>query len=254
MTRALAKALIAEDEAPQRDALRQLLAELWPELSIVAECEDGLTALEALHDLRPDVAFLDIRMPGLSGLDIARTAREAHVVFTTAYDEYAVQAFERGAIDYVLKPVRRERLAQTVVRVCERLTSRRHNELTAVLDELQQQVATTHASERIQWITASAGATTKLFSIDEVVYFKAQDKYTCVVTANDQAHIRTPLKELMAGLDSQVFWQVHRSLIVRAAAIRALKKTDEGKLVLQLKGSTEDLPVSAAFQHKFKPM
>ena len=251
----VATALIAEDEAPQRAALILLLAELWPELAVVAECEDGLSALESLHAHQPQVVFLDIRMPGLSGLEIARAANGvSHVVFTTAFDEYAVEAFERGAIDYILKPIRRDRLALTMQRVKDRLARHEASHVLDAIDALQQRLATGQSQESIKWVTASAGATTKLFPVDDVLYFRAQDKYTCVATASDQAQIRMSLKELLDRLDSATFWQIHRSVIVRATAIQSVKKTEEGKLVLRLKGSSEELPVSAAFQYRFKPM
>jgi len=248
-------ALIAEDEAPLRAELKRSLAELWPELQIVAECEDGLSALEALHSHRPQLAFLDIRMPGLSGLEIARAAQGiAHVVFTTAYDEYAIQAFDRGAIDYVLKPIKRERLETALQRVRERLASNDSAELLEIVAALQNRLAAKPAESQIKWITASVGNTTKLFPIDDVLYFRAQDKYTHVATASDAAQIRTPLKELIEKLDPETFWQVHRSIIVRASAIHSLHRGDEGKCMLKLKGTDAELPVSAAFQHRFRGM
>ena len=248
-------ALIAEDEAPLRAELKRSLAELWPELQIIAECEDGLTALEALHTHRPQLAFLDIRMPGLSGLEIARAAQGiAHVVFTTAYDEYAIQAFERGAVDYLLKPIKRERLEAALQRVRERLASNEPADLLELVAALQNRLATKPAESQIKWITASVGNTTKLFPIDDVLYFRAQDKYTHVATATDAAQIRTPLKELIEKLDPETFWQVHRSIIVRASAIRSLHRGDEGRCMLKLKGTDAELPVSAAFQHRFRAM
>jgi len=248
-------ALIAEDETPQRAELRRLLTELWPELSIVAECEDGLSALEALQSLRPQIAFLDIRMPGLSGLELARTAcAYSRIVFTTAYDEYAVQAFEQGAIDYLLKPIQRDRLALTVRRLRERGLDQQPPDVAAVLSVLQPLLSTRPVGGRLQWITATSGNTTKLFGIDDVVYFKAEDKLTHVVTSTDNAYVRMSLKELTDGLDSNQFWQVHRSVIVRASAIRSVRRGDDGKLSLQLKTSNDELPVSSAFQYRFKGM
>jgi DNA-binding LytR/AlgR family response regulator len=248
-------ALIAEDEAPQRTELRRLLSEIWPELQIVAECEDGLSAIEALHSHRPQLVFLDIRMPGLSGLEIARSAKGvAHVVFTTAYDEYALQAFDSGAVDYLLKPIKRERLQTAMQRVRERLASNESFELMDVIAALQARLATRREDEHIKWVTASVGNTTKLFPIDDVVYFRALDKYTHVVTSSDSAQIRMPLKELVLKLDSDAFWQVHRSIIVRASAIRSLHHGEDGKYVLRLKDMDAELPVSGAFQHRFRGM
>lgn len=247
------RALVAEDEAPQRRALCELLRELWPELEIVAECADGLDALESLAAQRPNIVFLDIRMPGLSGLEVARAASEhAHVVFTTAYDEYAITAFEAGAIDYLLKPIKRERLVRTVERLQERVGARPAR-LETLLDALQGRMAAAGRNE-IRWITGSVGNVTKIFGIDEVIFFQAQDKYVRVATADDEVHIRTPLRELLETLDSQVFWQVHRSAIVRAGAIQRIEANEDGKLQVRLKGRADVLPVSQAFQFRFKPM
>jgi DNA-binding LytR/AlgR family response regulator len=248
--------LIAEDEQPQRLALQQLIFELTPDANIVACCEDGLLALEAIQQHQIDIAFLDIRMPGVSGLEVARAApTSTHIVFTTAYDEYAVNAFEAGAVDYLLKPIKRERLLQAIQR--SRLRLQLHapstNNMHALIDKLQQQLQNTNRNA-LKWISASVGDTIKMFAIEDVQFFQAQEKYVRVVTDTDEAIIRTPLKELMAGLDPEIFWQVHRSLLVRANAIQRVKRDDLGKFHLHLKGSTEILPVSGAFQHRFKAM
>lgn len=246
-------ALIAEDELPQRQELRALLAALWPELQVVAECADGLAALEMLEQHRPDVAFLDIRMPGVSGLEVARAVRApCQVIFTTAYEEYALRAFDEGAVDYLLKPITRDRLARAIERVRGRLTSGAPVDLTSVIDLLQARLAT--GKPGIKWITAAVGNSTKLFDIDEVLFFQSQEKYTRVVTADSEGHIRTPLKELLGALDSGAFWQVHRSVIVRVGAIVAVEKGDDGKLRLTLRGHPDVLPVSSAFQHRFRGM
>ena len=249
------RALIAEDEEPQRLKLAVLLAELWPELSVVAQCEDGLAALEALTSLQPEVAFLDIRMPGLTGLEIARAASPStHVVFTTAYDEYAVSAFDHGAIDYLLKPIKRERLEHTVSRLKERAGSTAAPSISAILDALQGRMPSRTNLGAIRWITGSAGNITKMFGIDEVLFFQAQDKYVRVATLEDEVQIRTPLRELLASLDPEAFWRIHRSVIVRAAAIHRIEADAEGKLHLRVKGRSDVLPVSSAFQYRFKPM
>jgi DNA-binding LytR/AlgR family response regulator len=249
------RALIAEDEEPQRLKLAVLLAELWPELSIVAQCEDGLTALETLTSLQPEVAFLDIRMPGLTGLEIARAASPStHIVFTTAYDEYAVSAFDHGAIDYLLKPIKRERLEHTVSRLKERAGSTAAPSISAILDALQGRIPSRTNLGAIRWITGSAGNITKMFGIDEVLFFQAQDKYVRVATLEDEVQIRTPLRELLASLDPEAFWRIHRSVIVRAAAIHRIEADAEGKLHLRVKGRSDVLPVSSAFQYRFKPM
>lgn len=246
-------AIIAEDELPQRQELRALLGELWPELNIVAECEDGLAALQALEQHRPQVAFLDIRMPGVSGLEVARAAgNDCQVIFITAYEEYALRAFDEGAVDYLQKPVARERLRLAVERIRARLGSGSTVDMAALLDLVQARLAP--GGKSIKWITASVGNSMKMFSIEEVLFFQAQDKYTRVVTATSEGHIRTPLKELLASLDSEAFWQVHRSVIVRVGAIHAVEKTEDGKLHLTVRGHSEVLPVSSAFQYRFRGM
>lgn len=247
-------ALVAEDEAPQRRALCDLLRELWPELQILAECEEGNAALAALDTLHPQIAFLDIRMPGVSGLEVARAASaHAHVIFTTAYDEYAITAFDAGVIDYLLKPIRRERLARTIERLKQRITAQPPG-IDTLIDALQDRLAKRTPARTIRWITGSVGRVTKMFAIDEVLFFQAQDKYVRVVTATDELQIRQPLRELAAALDPDVFWQVHRSVIVSARAIRKVEPDADGRLLLHLKGRPDLLPVSSTFQHRFKPM
>ena len=246
-------AVIAEDELPQRQELRGLLAELWPELEVVAECADGLAALDALELHRPQVLFLDIRMPGVSGLEVARAAGpHCQVIFVTAYEEYALRAFDEGAVDYLQKPVARERLSRAVERARTRLKTGSSVDMAALLDLVQAKLAP--GKSGIKWITASVGNSMKMFSIEEVLFFQAQDKYTRVVTAENEGHIRTPLKELLGSLDSEEFWQVHRSAIVRVGAIRAVEKDADGKLRLSIRGHAEVLPVSSAFQYRFRGM
>jgi DNA-binding LytR/AlgR family response regulator len=251
-------ALIAEDEAPLRRALRAELETLWPELRIVAESEDGIAAMEAIAAHRPSVAFLDIRMPGVSGLDVARAASAAGalVVFTTAYDEYAVRAFEAGAVDYVLKPVQRERLRSTIERLRSRLTAREDDDAQArsnEIDALETRLRPSGA-RAIRWISAAVGDSVRMIGIEQVLFFQAQDKYVRVVTADGEAIIRMPLKEILAGLDPDEFWQVHRGTVVRVAAIDRLHKDELGKSSLQLHDLAETLPVSAAFLHRFRGM
>jgi len=246
-------AIVAEDEAPQRDALCASLAALWPALRILP-CEDGIAALEAAVEHRPRIAFLDIRMPGSNGLEVAQMLKQqAHIVFTTAYDEFAIKAFEAGAVDYLLKPIRPQRLAEAVARLKLRL------ELTppaldGLLASLRQQLAPVERPAALRWITAALGDTTRLIPVDEVLYFQAHEKYVRVVTATLDALIRTPLRELLAGLDQDRFWQVHRSVVVRADAIDRMRKDDRGKYHLWLRGRDECLPLSSAFLHRFKAM
>ena len=248
-------ALIADDEDLPRAELRRMLAAAWPELQVVAECEHGPAALEALAAWQPEVAFLDIRMPGASGLDVARAASgRCHVVFTTAYDTHAVEAFEAGALDYLLKPVAAARLAQTVARLRQRLAAR---EAAPTLEGLVARLAghlQAPAGERLRWISASVGDTIKMFGVDEVLFFQSDEKYTRVVTAADEAHVRKPLKEIAEGLDPELFWQVHRSVIVRAAAIARAQRDDLGRITLHLKQHAEKLPVSQAYGWRFRPM
>lgn len=248
-------ALIAEDEAPQRLALQGQLLEAWPELEIVAVCEDGLSALDAVATCKPSVAFLDIRMPGVSGLDVARAVvgNGGLVVFTTAYDDYAIRAFEAGAADYLLKPVQPARLAQAVERLRERLQQAPATDLQAVMERLEARLRPT-GDKLIRWITASIGDSVRMIGIDEVLCFQAQDKYVRVVTVQDESIIRTSLKELLAGLDPEEFWQVHRGVVVRVKAIDRVRKDEFGRHVLTLKGRGEALPVSAAFQQRFRGM
>jgi DNA-binding LytR/AlgR family response regulator len=247
-------AVIAEDEKPLRDALRAMLRIAWPELEVVAECEDGIAAMEAIAAHRPALSFLDIRMPGVSGLDVARAAIAAKslVVFTTAYDEYAVRAFEAGAVDYLLKPLRPERLATTLERVRARLDTR-DTDADARMAALEAQLRPS-GTRLIRWISAAVGDSVRMLGLDEVLYFQAQDKYVRVVTADGEAIIRTPLKELLAGLDPDEFWQVHRGTVVRVSAIDRLRRDELGKSALRLRGREESLPVSAAFLHRFRGM
>lgn len=254
MSSAPVTAVIAEDEKPLRDGLRAMLGIAWPELEVVAECEDGIAAMEAIAKHRPALSFLDIRMPGVSGLDVARAAVAAKslVVFTTAYDEYAVRAFEAGAADYLLKPLQPERLATTVARVRERLRTR-DADADARMAALEAQLRPS-GGRLIRWISAAVGDSVRMLGIDEVVYFQAQDKYVRVVTADGEAIIRTPLKELLAGLDPDEFWQVHRGTVVRVSAIDRLRRDELGKSALWLRGREEALPVSAAFLHRFRGM
>ena len=247
-------AVIAEDEPAQREELRAALAQLWPDLEIVAECDDGLAAMEAVQRFQPTVAFLDISMPGVSGLEVARMAsRHAHVVMITAFGQFALDAFDHGAADYLLKPVKRERLATAIERLQKRIADGTQADLAGMLESLRTRLPAAE-TRRISWISASVGDTIRMISIDDVLCFKSEDKYTCVVTAGASAHIRTPLKELLAQLDPEIFWQVHRSAIVRVAAVMSLKRDEDGKLKIALDGHPDLVPVSAAFQDRFKPM
>lgn len=244
-------ALIAEDEEPQRTELRSMLARLWPELVVVAECENGIDALDAWTSKKPDIAFLDIRMPGLNGLEVARQAESpAQVVFITAHDEFAIEAFDAGAIDYLLKPIRTDRLTETVARLRNRQLATQVD-LAALIDSLAGRLAPV---EMITWITASIGDTLQMIHIGDVVLFQSEEKYTRVTTATDSAFIRTPLKDLIPKLDPEVFWRIHRNAIVRVSAIRQVKPDGDGRLLVWLHGMAEPLRVSDAFRHRFRAM
>ena len=249
-------AILADDEELPRNELRRMLAELWPELEIVADCEHGTDALEAIYLRKPDVAFLDIRMPGLSGLDVAKAASgKCRTVFVTAYDNHAFDAFQAGAIDYLLKPVSRERLLQTIERLRERdRTAQPIPDLNDVMAELDRRMRGTSAAPRIRWISASVGDTIKVIPIDDVIYFKSEEKYTRVVTADDEAHVRKPIKDLVDELDPDQFWQVHRSVVVRAAAIARVQRDEMGRIAIGLRGRDDVLKASQAYAWRFKPM
>lgn len=243
------KVLIAEDEAPQREELVRMLRELAPDAELVAICEDGLDAIEAFERDAPDVAFLDVRMPGLGGLAVARALTGVAIVFVTAYDDAAVQAFEEGAVDYLLKPVRRERLERTLARLAAR-----REPAGPDLARLEERLGKGAARERLRWVTASLGDVVRLYPIADVIAFQAQDKYTRVLTKDGDAVIRTSLKELTRSLDPEEFWQVHRSLLVRALAVESLRRDGDGKAWLTLKGSQETFPVSSAFYRQLRGM
>jgi DNA-binding LytR/AlgR family response regulator len=253
-------AIVAEDETLLRNALVELLQVTWPQLRIVAECEDGASALEALDEHKPDVAFLDIRMPGLTGLDVAAAAAETsprtQIVFATAYDQYAIDAFERGAVDYLLKPVTAERLAHTVRRLQTRTGNNEAATLAALLARLNAAPAPTAAPSAppLTWLTASNGRETQLILVDDVAYFRADNKYTTVVTAEGEALLRTPIKDLLGMLDATRFKQIHRSTIVNLKAIAGITRDDSGRGTVRLKARAETLTVSAPYMALFKHM
>jgi DNA-binding LytR/AlgR family response regulator len=247
-------ALVAEDESTLRAELIEQITRLWPELSIIGEASDGVQALRLLDELRPDVLFLDIQMPGATGLDVARQASgRSHVVFVTAYDEHAVAAFDHGAVDYLLKPLQPARLFTAISRVKQRLGST-PNELSSVLDRLAALPGPAPARPYLRWINASVGQTLRLITVDEVLYFAADNKYTRVATRDSEALIRKPLKELVEELDPQQFWQIHRSTLVNASAIAGANRDFRGRLQLKLKERSESLLVAESYAHLFKQM
>ena len=244
-------ALIAEDEPLLRAQLKARLAEAWPELSIVGEVENGEQALAAIVERKPDVAFLDIRMPVRTGIDVARELDGmTHIVFVTAYDEYAVAAFDEGAIDYVLKPVSAERIAKVVTRVKARLAAP-PEDLTSLLARLSVRDG---ARPPLKWIRASLGPTMQMIAVDDVLYFQAEDKYTKVVTQEADALIKKPIKELFDELDAESFWQIHRGTIINLRAIAKVERDWRDQPVIILKSRPEKLTVSRTFAHRFKAM
>ena len=244
-------AIIAEDEPMLAAMLRTRIAESWPELEIVGEAANGEEAVAVAHALRPDIAFLDIRMPLKSGLDVARDlAGRCHVVFVTAYDEYAVSAFEEGAVDYVLKPPTRERMDKVVQRLKSRLAGA-PLDLSALLARL---AARESGAGPLKWVRASLGPAMRMIDVNDVLYFQAEDKYTKVVTTDGEALIRKPIKDLYEELDPDAFWQIHRSTIVNLRAIARVERDWRDQPVILLKDRGEKLTVSRTFAHRFKAM
>jgi DNA-binding LytR/AlgR family response regulator len=246
------KAVIAEDEPVLRIELKEMLAKLWPELVVCAEAEDGIEALRALDRYAPDILFLDIQMPEMSGLEVAKRASgKCHVAFVTAFDKYAVTAFEQGAVDYVMKPFSLPRLATTVARLKEKLAS-----APARLDDLLEKLQhiSTSTKEYLRWINASQGNDLRLITVDEICYFKADSKYTLVVTPDKESLIRRPIKELAEELDPKIFWQIHRGTLVNVNAIAGVTREIGGHLYVKLKQRKETLAVSEPYMHLFKQM
>jgi DNA-binding LytR/AlgR family response regulator len=266
------RAVLADDERLMREQLRARLAEAWPELQIVAEAKNGAEAVELVAQHRPDIVFLDIRMPGLTGVEAAKQIAQMDVaddellpeiVFITAYDQYAVEAFEQGVADYVLKPAERERLAVTVQRIQKRLAQRHADDdgaapAGAPLQQLLQQLSATMnpggAPQRLQWIQASVGSAIQMIPVDEVLFFISDEKYTRVQTATTEALIRKPIKELIDEIDPQQFWQIHRSTLVNVKAIAGVTRDFRGRQIVSVKGHKEQLEVSRSYLGLFKGM
>ncbi len=264
------RALIADDERLLREQLKTRLAEVWPELEIIGMARDGLEAVRMADELRPDVVFLDIRMPGQTGIEAASDivsldGWKGELVFVTAYDEYAVSAFERGAIDYLLKPVEAERLQTTRARIEARIKAQRSSPAMAAstgqdatdammqtLLGVQRQLSGAASTPKMRWVQASAGATTRMIAVEDILFFRSDEKYTRVQTAEQEALIRVPIKDLLPQLDEQIFWQIHRSTIVNVAAIAAVTRDDTGRQRVSLKRHPELLEVSRSFGHLFR--
>lgn len=257
------RALIAEDEPVLAAVLTKSLARLWPTLDIVATCGNGIEALELALALKPDVMFVDIKMPGKTGLEAVEELAEAwegsrpfpEVVFVTAYEDYAIEAFERAAADYVLKPVNDARLAKTIERLRARLATRPpEDDMSALLSQMRALLPAAPAQERLTIIRAAVGNQVRMIPVADVVYFEAMDKYVNVVTPDGEALIRTSLKELLPQLDDKVFWQVHRGTIVNAGCVASAARDDMGKISLSLRSRPEKLRVSPLYAHLFRQM
>lgn len=254
-------ALIADDEPLLRRALARQLAQAWPELEVVAQTRNGRETVERFEALGPDICFLDVHMPGLSGVEAARfIGRRAHLVFVTAYDQYAVQAFAQGALDYLVKPVEAERLADTIARLRERLRAAQPAPDTeALLERLAAQLQKKSAPDTLRWIRASVGQALRLIGVDEIDFLRSDEKYTRIAWRGDggkpgEALIRTPLKELAAQLDPAQFVQVHRAVVVNLRAISHVTRGANETAHIHLKGRDEVLPVSRSYLHQFRQM
>ncbi|MGN6706194.1 MAG: LytR/AlgR family response regulator transcription factor [Rhodanobacter sp.] len=253
-------ALIADDEPLLRQALARLLAQAWPELEIVAQARNGREAVEQFEALRPDICFLDVQMPGLSGVEAARhVGRRAHVVFVTAFDQYAVQAFEHGALDYLVKPVEPARLADTVARLRDRWrTAQPSLDAEALIEQLAARLRQAHAPAALRWIRASVGQTVRMIAVDDIDFLRSDEKYTRIAWREQgtpaEALIRTPLKELVAQLDANQFAQVHRAVVVNLRAVAQVTRGDNETAQIHLKGRDDVLPVSRHYLHLFRQM
>ncbi|SDC87446.1 two component transcriptional regulator, LytTR family [Massilia sp. PDC64] len=256
-------AIIADDERLMRDLLRTRLSQVWPDLEIVGEAKNGDEAVQLVGELKPDLTFLDIRMPGKTGMEAARDIGDAsQVVFVTAYDQYAVEAFERGAIDYVLKPPEPERLKITVERLKERLATPAqaasasvnvNDTVTAMLSQLAEKIAAPKP-KYLQWIQASIGQDLRMIPVEEILFFRSDEKYTCVQTEKFEALIRKPVRDLAEELDPSLFWQIHRATLVNVNAIEGVTRDIRGRHLVLIKGRPEKLEVSRSFLHLFKQM
>ncbi len=250
-------AIIADDEAPLLKFLQRRLAEVWPELEIVGTAQNGLVAVELIEKSSPDIAFLDIKMPGLSGIEVAtKTLGQCHLAFVTSYDDYAVEAFDREAIDYLVKPVTVERLKKTVERLKKRIeASQQPTEyLAQMMASLMEQLPAATTSRYLKWVKAPQGGNVRLISVEDVLCFKAEDKYTVVYTSVGEVLINTPIKALVDELDPDKFWQIHRSTIVSVGAIAKVSRSLTGRYMVKLKGVDEVFTVSRPYAALFKQM
>ena len=261
MTGARPTALVADDEPLLRKSMTRLLAHAWPELQVVVQARNGREAVEHFESQQPDICFLDVHMPGMSGVEAARfIGRRAHLVFVTAFDQYAVQAFEHGALDYLVKPVEPARLADTVARLQERLRAAQPvPDTDALLEQLAARLQKKTAPTALQWIRASVGQSLRLIPVDDIDFLRSDEKYTLIAWRGDagkpgEALIRTPLKELVSQLDAAHFMQVHRSVVVNLRAISHVTRGENETADIHLKGRNDVLPVSRSYLHLFRQM
>ncbi len=247
-------ALISDDEIHLAEHLRARLQHLWPDLEVLPLAGNGIEALRAINEDAPDVAFLDIRMPGLTGIELAqRVDTKTHIVFVTAFDQYAVEAFDREVVDYVLKPVTDERLAKCVERLKRKLAAA---ERPPALDEVLAKLARAipGAAGKLRWVRALKGEVVHQIAVDDVLYFQASDKYTCVVTRDGESLIRLALSELAPQLDGEAFCQIHRGTIVNMSEVASTRRDMGGRVFVRLRDGKTELPVSRAYSHRFKQM
>jgi DNA-binding LytR/AlgR family response regulator len=274
------RAVLADDERLMREQLRARLSEVWPELDIVAEAKNGVEAVQLVQEHRPDIVFLDIRMPGLTGVEAAKEITQLpppegeddvqvpEIVFITAYDQYAVEAFEQGVADYVLKPAERDRLTVTVARIQKRLAARGNGQgpgadggeapagpnMQQLLHQLSARLNPGSTPQYLEWIQATVGQAIQMIPVDEVLFFISDEKYTRVQTAQVEALIRKPIKELVDELDPRLFWQIHRSTLVAVKAIAGVTRDFRGRQIVSVKGHGEKLEVSRSYTSLFKGM
>ena len=251
------EAIIADDEEQLRIYLKSKLLELWPELRICGEAENGIEALDLIKSLRPAIAFLDIRMPGLSGLEVAqKVGADCRVVFITAFDQYAIEAFENEAVDYLLKPVTAKRLAKTIKRLKKQISaiSSPPIDFSGTMDRLLAALKDKQPSRYLKWIKVRHGEEIRLISIDEVCYFKAEDKYTLVRTLENESLIKKSIRQLAEELDPEQFWRIHRGSIINANRIAGIHRSFAGRCIVKLKELSETLTVSRSYAHLFKQM
>ena len=249
-------AVVADDERLMRDQIIARLKAAWPELLIVGEAGNGHEAVAMVQSLQPDIVFLDISMPGMNGIEAAQAlAGQAHVVFVTAHDQYAIRAFEQGAIDYLLKPAEPERVALTCQRLRERMRQA-PDPMSDLLAQLSQRLGAGGLKPReyLRWVQANVGANIRMIPTSDILFFRAEDKYTRVQTQGFEALIRKPIKELIDELDPDEFWQIHRGIVVRVDAVEQVSRNLRGNQVVHVKGSEERLEVSRSFNHLFKQM